>query len=129
MSSSSTATTNSINEGNTLPFTSSIIDQVRLNLIHYNLWNQVIIKDDYLIGKPKEKLINTDDEIKIEFIIPRLIKDSKLSVQEINSWFNKISQNNENNKRPDRLIIGIINDDGTVVYYFIHDSIVKPRQN
>lgn len=52
----------------TIPFSSSIIDQVKLNLIHYNLWNEVNIHENdgysYLSGKPREKLINTDNEIK-----------------------------------------------------------------
>lgn len=116
-----------------IPFSSSIIDQVKLNLIHYNLWNEVNIHENdgysYLSGKPREKLINTDNEIKKEWIIPKLLKDSKLSVQEINKWFNKIENDQGEGKRPERLIIGIVNDDGTVVYYFIHDGIVKPRQN
>ncbi|RCK60745.1 tRNA-splicing endonuclease subunit SEN15 [Candida viswanathii] len=116
----------------TLPFTSTPMDQVRLNLIHYNLWNNVTAHAHgphaYLSGHPREKLVSTDpDEIRKEWIVPRLLKDEKLSVQEINEWFETIEK--DEGARPARLIIGIINDDGTVVYYFIHDGIVKPRQN
>ena len=32
-------------------------------------------------------------------------------------------------KRGKRLLMAIVNDDSTIVYYIIHDGIVKPRQN
>ena len=51
----------------------------------------------------------------------------KLSVKEINQWFKIIKTTI--GYRPKRIIIAIINDDGTIVYYFIHDGITKPRQN
>ncbi|EMG46893.1 SEN15 tRNA-splicing endonuclease subunit SEN15 [Candida maltosa Xu316] len=114
----------------TLPFTSSLIDQVRLNLIHYNLWTNVekYESENILSGLPKEKLTNTDVDITKEWIIPRTLTDSKLSVLQINSFFKTITKLN-NEVRPKRIILGIVNDDGTVVYYFVHDGITKPRQN
>jgi tRNA-splicing endonuclease subunit Sen15 len=41
---------------------------------------------------------------------------------------NKISATDES-KRAKRMLLAIIQDDSTIVYYFIHDGIVKPRQN
>ena len=32
-------------------------------------------------------------------------------------------------KRGKRLLLAVVNDDSTIVYYIIHDGIVKPRQN
>ncbi len=32
-------------------------------------------------------------------------------------------------KRGKRVLLATIQDDSTIVYYFIHDGIVKPRQN
>ncbi len=32
-------------------------------------------------------------------------------------------------KRAKRLLLAVVQDDSTVVYYFMHDGIVKPRQN
>ena len=32
-------------------------------------------------------------------------------------------------KRGKRLLMAVVNDDSTIVYYIIHDGIVKPRQN
>lgn len=31
--------------------------------------------------------------------------------------------------RRKRLLMGVVSEDSTVVYYFVHDGIVKPRQN
>ncbi|KAI1842313.1 hypothetical protein JX266_011481 [Neoarthrinium moseri] len=31
--------------------------------------------------------------------------------------------------RAKRLVLAVVHDDSTVVYYFVHDGIVKPRQN
>ncbi|KAI5961533.1 SEN15 [Candida theae] len=170
----------------TLPFTTSPTDQVRLNLIHYNLWTQVDVHNDYILsGLPPAKLVSTDADAKREWVVcTRLNEQDKLSVKEINSWFEEIksftkeskeeksvklnttSDTNEHNDqqpstfskvpstetkslsgnnsdsiwkpvdktmngkgRVDRITIALINDDGTIVYYFIHDGITKPRQN
>ena len=32
-------------------------------------------------------------------------------------------------RRGKRLLMAVVNDDSTIVYYIIHDGIVKPRQN
>ncbi|EEQ42781.1 conserved hypothetical protein [Candida albicans WO-1] len=158
------------------PFETSIIDQVRLNLIHYNYWNNVTIHShedlEFLSGCPPEPLIPSDNvtattilkslnnpnkseiqtkdndgvdnidelsktetDLDLEWIIPRRLiynssqtqDQSKLSVKEINQWFKIIKTTI--GYRPKRIIIAIINDDGTIVYYFIHDGITKPRQN
>ena len=183
----------------TLPFTSSTIDQVRLNLIHYNLWTQVEVHNNYILsGLPPSKLVSTDPDSKHEWIVcKRLNEHRKLKVREINSWFEEIKeykkdgsedgtsgdvdepdsctetsmqnsnindaqQNEVENQLPcisvqkesisednhsstsiwkpidntmngkgrvRRLTIALINDDGTIVYYFIHDGITKPRQH
>lgn len=171
MTSTTTSTTTKLS-----PFETSIIDQVRLNLIHYNYWNNVTIHShedlEFLSGCPSEPLIPSDNvtattilkslnnpnkseiqtkdndgvdnidqlsktetDLDLEWIIPRrLIYNSsqtqdqlKLSVKEINQWFKIIKTTI--GYRPKRIIIAIINDDGTIVYYFIHDGITKPRQN
>lgn len=31
--------------------------------------------------------------------------------------------------RPARIILAIVSDDGTIVYYFVHDGLVKPKKN
>ena len=32
-------------------------------------------------------------------------------------------------KRHKRILLAVVHDDSTVVYYFVHDGLVKPRQN
>ena len=187
MTSQTTTTSSSSSTIKQSPFETSILDQVRLNLIHYNYWNNVTVykHDDleFLSGYPPEPLIpsdninitpatpilkslnnpkqieidNKDDKIEninqlqletdIEWIIPRRLihhqtqtqtqtqlqnqnqnqDQLKLTVGEINHWFKIIKT--IIGYRPKRIIIAIINDDGTIVYYFIHDGITKPRQN
>ncbi|KAK6456277.1 tRNA-splicing endonuclease subunit Sen15 [Scheffersomyces xylosifermentans] len=111
----------------------SLANQVQTNLIHYNFWTKVKIHDinnglKAVIGLPPSKLDSNDEEDQPEWVIPRsLVSNSSISVKEINEWFTGIAILEE--KRPKRITIGIVNDDGTVVYYFIHDGIVKPRQN
>jgi tRNA-splicing endonuclease subunit Sen15, fungi type len=41
-------------------------------------------------------------------------------VGEPNKW--RITQ-------PKRVVMAILDDDSTVVYYIVHDGVVKPRQN
>lgn len=118
-----------------------LIEQVSVNLTHYNLWTNVQehavkIPGDLasqvkvLSGLPPSKLDSNDQPNLREWIIPRSMKvNPELLLQEINHWFELISQIDSHNIRPKRVTIGLVNDDGTVVYYFIHDGVVKPRQN
>ncbi|CAI5757604.1 unnamed protein product [Candida verbasci] len=110
---------------------STLIEQFKTNLIHYNLWNNVKIHNDLIIsGIPSTKLVSTDDSNQIEWImcIDKLGFGKELSIKIINSWFKQVQSLN-NNFRPSRITIGIMNDDGTIVYYFVYDGITKPRQN
>ncbi|KAI3406339.2 SEN15 [Candida oxycetoniae] len=166
----------------TSQFTTSITDQVKLNLIHYNLWTEVEVHNDHILkGLPPQKLVSSDDENKQEWIVCKRLLNTKLSVVEINSWFKEIQniingngsasngtsqrddeeeeeeekdkqedistskdkngteikdgklwknvQRNNGENRVDRITIAMINDDGTIVYYFLYDGITKPRQN
>jgi tRNA-splicing endonuclease subunit Sen15, fungi type len=36
---------------------------------------------------------------------------------------------NTSKKQNHRLLLAIVHDDSTIVYYLVHDGIVKPRQN
>jgi tRNA-splicing endonuclease subunit Sen15 len=46
--------------------------------------------------------------------------DGDVEGGEVNEWRTKI---------PKRLLLATLDDDSTVVYYIVHDGIVKPRQN
>ncbi|EDK43659.1 hypothetical protein LELG_01838 [Lodderomyces elongisporus NRRL YB-4239] len=169
-------------------------EQVRLNLIHYNLWTEVTLHNDHIVsGLPPQELVPTDDDVdddddvvdknkRREWVVCKRLLNTKLSVEEINTWFEEIkditqregdlktpineslnsqSKEDKTDKEPiisnqtdltttkttntpnkwtrikningkdrvGRITIAMINDDGTIVYYFIHDGITKPRQN
>ncbi|ODV80377.1 uncharacterized protein CANTADRAFT_65315 [Suhomyces tanzawaensis NRRL Y-17324] len=111
---------------------SSLAHQVLVNLVHYNNWTSVeshtlLLELTILCGVPPAT--QTPDSLGLEWVIPRSIKqDPNISAHEINGWFQQITQLSSS-KRPTRITIAIVNDDGTIVYYFIHDGVVKPRQN
>lgn len=109
----------------------TLASQVRTNLQYQNLWTNVIIHEvsglEIISGIPPSKLSSTDNENQKEWIIPKMFSQDKLSVTEIKSWFNKILE--LTNDTPDRVTIAIVNDDSTIVYYFIHNGITKPNQN
>lgn len=108
----------------------SIVDQVKQNLLFYNLWTDVseiqLNNDTLLQGKPKEKLLNDEELNNHEIVLPIKIS-TKLTVNKLDGLFKdleiKLSQ------RPKRIVVGIINDDSTIVYYFIHDGVYKPKKN
>lgn len=103
---------------------------VKTNLIHYNLWTTVSTHTTgvltLLSGKPPQKLNINDQENQLEWVMP-IKYNIDITISQINSWFESIEI--LCSSRPKRVTVGIINDDGTIVYYFIHDGVVKPRQN
>lgn len=108
-----------------------LIDQVTTNLVHYNSWTEVhehvLESGTILSGVPPSKLDLSDEGNAREWVIPRSIASRpELSLMEIEGWFEALGKLDE---RPKRVTIAMVNDDGTVVYYFIHDGVVKPRQN
>ncbi|CAH2351458.1 tRNA-splicing endonuclease subunit Sen15p [[Candida] railenensis] len=106
----------------------TLIKKVKENLIHYNLWKSVQEHDSKVLsGFPPSKLIIDDEDNQEEWVVPKLMTDKDFSIEEIESWFVQIEK--ISTKRPARITIGLVNDDATIVYYFIHDGIVKPRQN
>lgn len=106
-----------------------LIEQVKTNLVHYNHWTSIIVHDrlNVLSGVPPLKLDFDDHDEMREWVIPKSMNDKQLQLTEIESWFARIAE--EATLRPKRVTIGLVNDDGTIVYYFIHDGIVEPRQN
>lgn len=116
----------------------SLSDQVVTNLVHYNLWTDVkthnataecaetIPSYAVISGMPPAKLDQLDPEGQREWVIAKLMESRTCDMKEIELFFNNIEKLDH---RPKRLTLGLVNDDGTVTYYFIHDGIIKPRQN
>lgn len=108
----------------------SLHQTVQTNLVHYNKWTDVdaVVCGEYtfLKGNPPEKLDERDTPGQPEWVVPLAMTDQNVSTSEIDKWFCNIALVAA---RPARVTLALVNTDGTVVYYFVHDGIVKPRQN
>ncbi|CAG59171.1 uncharacterized protein GVI51_F06017 [Nakaseomyces glabratus] len=125
---------------------SNLTERVRDNLLHFHLWTEVEEvpkqlnwKDDriinILVGRPPHKLSNDDDEeqegdckrAKKEYILPvemSMYKEGYLTLELLDKIFDDLCA-----ASTQRLLLGIVNDDGTVLYYFAHKGIYKPKKN
>lgn len=114
-------------------FFMSQLSQVVINLQHFHLWSNVgsepirtsnkeithVIK-----GVPPKELPGGETDT-AEWILPIDIS-TKITLCHLDEAFSGIKS--LCSTRPKRILIAIVNTDGTVVYYFIHDGIVKPRR-
>ncbi|CAI4048109.1 Sen15p SKDI_13G1890 [Saccharomyces kudriavzevii IFO 1802] len=126
--------------------TTDIISLVKNNLLFFQMWTEVEIlqeviswkenKLNLLRGRPPHKLSNDtdaeDDESPVptqplEFILPINMSQYKeyfLTLECLTKIFAQLS-----NPSTERILLAIINDDGTIVYYFIYKGVRKPKRN
>lgn len=108
----------------------SLPQTVKTNLVHYNQWTDVeevaCGESILLCGFPPDKLDERDPPSKKEWVVPRSMADLLVTNKQIQQWFVDIALVEA---RPSRVTLALVNGDGTVVFYFVHDGIVKPRQN
>lgn len=108
----------------------SLSQTVQTNLIHYNSWTGVDVvttsNQSFLCGYPPAKLDERDPPNRKEWVVPRSMANHLVTTKEIQLWFDSIAKSDW---RPSRVTLALVNGDGTVVYYFVHDGVVKPRQN
>ncbi|KAI0014143.1 tRNA-splicing endonuclease subunit Sen15 [Xylariaceae sp. FL0662B] len=76
---------------------------------------------------------NPEDRIpetpQIEWVLPAHVAE-KWTLKSFASVFDSIPPGTSTSPdRPKRILLATVHDDSTVVYYFMHDGIVKPRQN
>ncbi|GMF00243.1 unnamed protein product [[Candida] boidinii] len=71
---------------------------------------------------------NLDSKISKEWVLP-ILKSTKLTIEKIDLIFENIKLKNGLIERPKRILLGIIDDDSSIVYYTIHDGVTKPRQS
>lgn len=118
----------------------SIVTLVRNNLLHSQLWNEVHVSDKSVLwkdrtiklisGKPPTQLSNDDENegvINTEYVLPvemSQYKDGYLTLECLDSVFNLLCS-----PTAKRLTLGIVNSDGTVVFYFVYKGIRKPKRN
>ncbi|KXJ94605.1 tRNA-splicing endonuclease subunit Sen15 [Microdochium bolleyi] len=128
------------------------------NLQHQQDWTDLKIhtdspKDGTLLpqplisGLPPRRLyLNPDDQIEllkkhnkvneplpdtpeVEWVLATHITD-KWTLRSFATVFDAMPATDSHSEaRPKRLLLSIVHDDSTIVFYLMHDGIVKPRQN
>ncbi|KAH8653480.1 tRNA-splicing endonuclease subunit Sen15 [Xylariales sp. PMI_506] len=93
---------------------------------------------------PKRLYLHPDDQIEmiknntmgtlaqvpeIEFVLPTTLNET-ITIGFLSEIFDSMETPKDLAPgRAKRLLLAVVHDDSTVVYYFVHDGIVKPRQN
>ncbi|CCE90847.1 Sen15p TDEL_0B07180 [Torulaspora delbrueckii] len=116
----------------------SIVTLVRNNLAHYQLWADVVISDRtmawrdqtlcLITGRPTQKLSHDDeDEIATEYVLPVEMSQYKggyVTLECLDKVFDQLCPTTAK-----RLTLAIVNDDGTVAFYFVYKGLHKPKRN
>lgn len=114
---------------------------VRKNLVHFQNWSDVVLLDKYLpwhgrdirllSGFPPTKLRNDDvdpeDGLEKEFILPVSLAQYQkeiITIECIDQIFRNLCEPTSK-----RIVLAILNDDGTIVFYFLYKGIHKPKKN
>ncbi|KAH9900540.1 tRNA-splicing endonuclease subunit Sen15 [Xylariomycetidae sp. FL2044] len=138
--------------------TKQLVDSVLENLRYQHDWTQLQITTTSPIdqsalarplisGLPPTRLyLHPDDQIEmlkarqspdepipnvpeIEWVLPTRLAE-KWTLKSFAGVFDSLPPPSSRTPgRPKRIILAIVHEDSTVVYYFMHDGIVKPRQN
>ncbi|TRX94442.1 hypothetical protein FHL15_004597 [Xylaria flabelliformis] len=75
---------------------------------------------------PNGKIFDTPET---EWVLPTHISE-KWTLKSFAAVFDSLPvQPSPHPERPKRIVLATIHDDSTIVYYLLHDGIVKPRQN
>lgn len=107
-----------------------LANTVAHNLKYQHSWNDVeVVKvgDWHLCKGTPPKLLHPEDAEKtVEYVLPSRT-EGKWTVSQ---WSQVFSAINEVNGTPcKRVIMAMATSDGTVVYYFVNNGIVRPRKN
>lgn len=123
-----------------------ILSLVKNNLLYFQMWTEMEVLPDVLPwkgnrlnllrGRPPHKLSNdtdTEDENSspsaqpTEFILPISMsqyRENFLTLECLSKVFTHLRS-----PSTERVLLAIINDDGTIVYYFIYKGVRKPKRN
>ncbi|GAP86568.1 putative tRNA-intron endonuclease protein [Rosellinia necatrix] len=72
---------------------------------------------------PNGKIFDTPE---VECVLPTRISE-KWTLKAFAAVFDLLPA--QRSDRPKRIVLATVHDDSTIVYYLLHDGIVKPRQN
>ncbi|OWB65435.1 hypothetical protein B5S30_g759 [[Candida] boidinii] len=78
-------------------------------------------------GTDEDKNQDKNHDLK-EWVLP-ILKSTQLTIEKIDLIFENIKSTSDLKQRPQRILLGIIDDDSSIVYYTIHDGVTKPRQS
>ena len=107
--------------------------------------HHVYIHPDDQVDILKQGLTDKDVPVDREWVLPTHLRE-KWTLRRFAEVFDAIdetpsgaqarsaatddqNQYHGSRKRGKRLLMAVVNDDSTIVYYIVHDGIVKPRQN
>lgn len=110
---------------------------VRENLAYFQFWTEVKLEERSLTwrgtqlrlvsGIPPNKLSNDDPEIQREYILPvnmTQYKEEFITLECLDLIFEQLC-----GSETKRIIFGIVNSDGTVVFYLVYKGLHKPKKN
>lgn len=105
-------------------------EQIRTNLVHQHLWTDVEIHvtklTDLVHGTPPKTLHPDDTEIRSEWLVPARSNDD-WTIKQWDECFR--AAEGVAGKDVDRMLMAIVDNDSTIVYYFVYKGLVKPRKN
>lgn len=84
----------------------------------------------------KRGIAETNVEVKREWVLPTHLRE-KWTLKGFAGVFDGLVEGelcengglDENGRGVKRILLAVVGDDSTIVYYIMHDGIVKPRQN
>ncbi|KAI8634809.1 tRNA-splicing endonuclease subunit Sen15 [Xylariaceae sp. FL1651] len=122
-------------------------DWTELQILTQSPTNSAALPRPMISGLPPRRLyVHPDDQIamlnasavpdgkifdtpEIEWVLPTHIAE-KWTIKAFAGVFDSLpAQPSAHPERPKRIVLATIHDDSTIVYYLMHDGIVKPRQN
>ncbi|KAI2642066.1 tRNA-splicing endonuclease subunit Sen15 [Xylaria nigripes] len=122
-------------------------DWTELRILTHSPIDSELLMRPMVFGLPPRRLyVHPDDQIAIvkanavpdgkmldtpeaEWVLPTHILE-KWTVKAFAAVFDVLPvQSSSHPERPKRIVLATIHDDSTIVYYLMHDGIVKPRQN
>lgn len=97
---------------------------------------RIYVHPDEQVDMLKRGIAETDVEVKREWVLPTHLRE-KWTLKGFAGVFDGLEggesgengELDENRRGVKRILLAVVGDDSTIVYYIMHDGIVKPRQN
>ncbi|RWA11108.1 hypothetical protein EKO27_g4006 [Xylaria grammica] len=122
-------------------------DWTELQVLTHSPSNSQPLTRPMISGLPPQRLyVHPDDQIamvkssaapngkifdipEVEWVLPTHVSE-KWTLKAFAAIFDSLpGQPSPHPKRPKRIVLATIHADSTIVYYLLHDGIIKPRQN